>query len=219
MRSGLVLTLAMTVSLSTAYAEESRWEPAIQQFEEQDAKNAPEKGGILFIGSSSIRFWDTDDAFPEHNVINRGFGGSQMSDSVEFADRIALPYEPRLVVVYAGDNDIAAGKTPDVVLADFNAFVETIHGELPETEIAFVAIKPSLARWQLVEPMREANALVKAVTEKDDRLHFIDIDTPMIGEDGKPREALFIRDGLHLSEEGYALWNEIVLPYLGEPAE
>ena len=200
-------------------AEENRWEKAIQAFERQDAENPPPKGEIVFIGSSSIRMWKTSEDFPEFTIINRGFGGSQTADSVEFAGRIAIPYAPRLVVLYAGDNDISSGKSPEQVLEDTKVFFDLVHEALPKTRIAYVSIKPSLSRWHLVEKMRAANALIRAHTETDPRLQFVDIDTPMIGGDGRPRKELFIQDGLHLSREGYDLWNSIIRPYLREQSE
>ena len=200
-------------------AEENRWEKAIQAFEQQDAENPPPKGEIVFIGSSSIRMWKTSEDFPEFTIINRGFGGSQTADSVEFAGRIAIPYAPRLVVLYAGDNDISSGKSPEQVLEDTKVFFDLVHDALPNTRIAYVSIKPSLSRWHLVEKMRAANALIRAHTETDPRLQFVDIDTPMIGGDGRPRKELFIQDGLHLSREGYDLWNSIIRPYLREQSE
>lgn len=210
------IAMMMALACAVAMAEENRWENAIQAFERTDAENPPPKGEIVFVGSSSIRFWNTEESFPDLTIINRGFGGSQTADSLEFADRIVIPYEPRVVVLYAGDNDIAAGKTPDQVVADTKAFFAKIHDALPETRIVYVPIKPSIARWHLIEPMRESNAKVRKLTEADPRIFYIDIDTPMLGGDGKPREELFISDGLHLSKEGYALWNKIIRPYLNE---
>ncbi len=210
---------AIFLTCALSAAEESRWEKAIQTFEQQDAENAPPKGEIVFIGSSSLRMWKTSEDFPEFSIINRGFGGSQTTDSVEFAPRIAIPYEPRLVVLYAGDNDIAAGKSPEQVAEDAKAFFKVIHAALPRTRIAYIAIKPSILRWQMAGKMRAANALIRAHTETDPLLQFVDIDTPMLGGDGKPREELFLQDGLHLSREGYDLWNSIVRPYLSEESE
>ena len=209
----LSLLLLLTIIATPALAE-SRWEPSIQKFEARDAKNPPEKGGIVFVGSSSMVMWKTDVDFPELKIINRGFGGSQTADSVEFADRIVLKYEPRIVALYAGDNDIAAGKSPDQVVADTKKFFALVHDALPDTKIIYVAIKPSILRWKLVDKNREANAKIRAITEKDDRMTFCDIDTPMIGADGKPRKELFIEDGLHLSRAGYDLWNTIIGPML-----
>jgi len=194
--------------------EKSRWEPTIARFEAQDRKSPPAKGGVLFVGSSSIRGWDLAKWFPKHKPLNRGFGGSQVADSVQFAERIILKHAPRTVVVYAGDNDIAAGKTPETVLADYRTLVKKIHASLPKTRIVYIAIKPSLSRWKLVDKMRAANALILAETKKDLRLRFVDIDKPMIGPDGKPRKELFKPDGLHLNDAGYKLWTSLVLAEL-----
>lgn len=201
------------------HAEPSRWEQAIQRFEAQDAENPPPKNAILFYGSSSIRMWKTDKDFSDLDTINRGFGGSQTADALEFVDRVVIPYEPRTIVFYEGDNDIAAGKTPEQVFADAKQFFETVHEALPETRILFIAIKPSLARWELVDDMRRANDLIRAYTEIHENFQFVDIDTPMLGEDGMPRKELFIQDGLHLSREGYDLWNSILRPYLDGHAD
>jgi len=190
------------------------WEKAIQAFEEQDLKQKPEPGSVLFLGSSSIRMWNTAQAFPETKTINRGFGGSQVADAVNFADRIAIPYKPRMVVFYAGDNDIASGKSADQVLDDFKAFVKKILMQLPETRIAFIAIKPSPARWKHFETQKKANSLVEEFAKSDERLDYIDIVKPMLGDDGQPRGELFQKDNLHLNADGYELWTQTVKPYL-----
>ena len=203
-----------SLDAQTQQRAKNRWEPAIRAFQAKDRVQQPPKGGIVFIGSSSIRGWDVDRFFPGLPVINRGFGGSQIADSVQFADRILLPYEPKVVVFYAGDNDIARGKTPEQVAADYRAFVNKVHDALPATRIVFISIKPSILRWRLVDQMRRANALIRAVTEKDPQLVFVDIDNPMIGTDGKPRPELFKDDGLHLTDEGFQLWSSLVMPYL-----
>lgn len=191
-----------------------RWEEQITAFEAKDRLQPPPQRGILFIGSSSIRGWKLDDYFADLPVINRGFGGSQIADSTHFADRIITPYKPRIVVLYAGDNDIAKGKSPERVTADYRAFVKTVHSALPKTRIVFIAIKPSISRWKLVDDMRRANASVKSIADKDDRLVFVDIDKPMIGQDGQPRKELFRDDGLHLNAAGYKLWASLVKPHL-----
>ncbi|MHC4876011.1 MAG: SGNH/GDSL hydrolase family protein [Planctomycetota bacterium] len=192
----------------------ARWESAIQKFEEQDRKNAPKQNHVLFVGSSSIRMWKLDQSFPDIKPINRGFGGSQIADSIHFADRLILKHRPRIVVLYAGDNDLAKGKTPARVEADFREFVVTIHKSLPETKIVFIAVKPSIARWNLIEQVRAANAAVAEICSKNDRLEFVDIDKPMIGDNGQPREDLFLKDGLHLNDDGYAIWTNLVRPHI-----
>ena len=193
---------------------ESRWEKSIQKFEAADAENPPAEGSIVFVGSSSIVMWDTDAAFPGYGVINRGFGGSQTSDSLEFSDRIILKYKPRLVVIYAGDNDIAKGKSVETVVEDTQELFDVIHEDRRKTKIIYVAIKPSIARWNLVDTMREANVEIAAIAKKDRRITFLDIDTPSLGADGKPRKELFVKDGLHLSAEGYTIWNDLIRPLL-----
>lgn len=214
----ILLFLAWSAhAVEPAKFDPARWETTIQKFEAQDKQAPPAAGGALFIGSSSIRKWDLRKWFPDHaDAINRGFGGSHMADSTYYAERIAIPYKPRVIVVYAGDNDIAGGKSPQRVLSDYQAFVKKIHAALPQTKIVYIAIKPSIARWSLVDKMRAANALIRKETESDERLSFIDIDTPMLGGDGKPRPELFVKDGLHLSDAGYKIWSGLVRPYLAE---
>ncbi len=208
------------MSLSAAIAadhDSSRWEKYIARFEVTDKKKMPEPGGVLFIGSSSIRMWKTlKQDFSGFSVINRGFGGSQIADSTHFAERILHPYKPRQIVLYAGDNDVNAGKSPETVLADFQQFVKTVLAKLPEARISFIAIKPSLSRWKLSEKMVKANALVHSECAKSKRLDYIDIWQPMLGDDGKPMPNLFLRDGLHLNAKGYALWTSLVKPLLAK---
>lgn len=187
-----------------------RWESAIRKFEEQDKENPFPKGGVVFVGSSSIRMWNLEKWFPKLKPLNRGFGGSEVEDSLHFADRLVLKHEPRTIVMYAGDNDIAKGKSPQRVFDDFKAFVKKVHKSQPKTKIVYIAIKPSIARWKLVGKMREANKLIREYTEKHKLLEYADIDTPMIGDDGEPREDVFLKDGLHLNEKGYEMWTAVL---------
>ncbi|MXW63671.1 MAG: hypothetical protein F4Y00_02855 [Bacteroidetes bacterium SB0662_bin_6] len=206
--------LMLFSALQPALAQE-QWEEAIQAFEQMDETNPPPEGAILFAGSSSIRLWSTlAEDFPDARVINRGFGGSQMSDLIHFADRIVTPYAPRLILVYEGDNDVAAGKTAEQVFADYQQFVSLVHDQLSDTRIAFIAIKPSLARRSLMDEMRKANGLIEEYAAARDHLDYIDIFTPMLGEDGEPLPDIFVDDGLHLNAAGYAIWAEVVRPYL-----
>jgi lysophospholipase L1-like esterase len=198
----------------------AKWEPAIAVFEEQDAKSPPPKGGVVFVGSSSIRLWDLSKSFPKLDAVNRGFGGSEVADSVHFAQRLVLKHKPRQVVLYAGDNDIAHGKSAEQVAADFREFVQVILKELPETKITYVATKPSIARWKLADTIRQANSLIRQQVEQDESLSFVDVWPAMLGEDGRPRPELFVKDGLHLSAAGYELWTKLLQPHLtdAEPA-
>jgi lysophospholipase L1-like esterase len=197
-----------------ARTDPSRWEKDIAVFEQRDRQKPPPKDAAVFVGSSSIRLWDLGKSFPGVETINRGFGGSQLSDSAHFALRIVVPYQPRLVVLYAGDNDLAAGKTPEQVADDFRSFVRAVRDGLPKARIVFLSIKPSIQRWKLVEKGRRANDLIEAVCKQGEGLLYVDVGTPLLGADGKPRPELFRADGLHLNEKGYEVWASIVKPYL-----
>ena len=192
----------------------NRWEKTIQDFEDWDSKNSYPLNAVLFVGSSSIRMWPTRDYFPEFPVINRGFGGSHISDVNYFAQRIVLPYKPQVIVFYAGDNDIAGKKTPQRVFDDYRKFVQLIHKELPSTRIIYVGIKPSGSRWSLWPQMNEANLIIKKFSDKDRRLFYFDSASPLLGNDGKPDTGFFLRDKLHLNKKGYDAWTSKLKPML-----
>lgn len=210
-----LLGVTLVAGLAPAVlAQPDRWAEAMAAFERQDGAAPPPAGGIIFVGSSSIRRWNLQDSFPDLPVINRGFGGSELSDSVEHIDLLVIKHKPRTVVLYAGDNDLARGKTPRQVADDFRSFTKKIHTALPQTRVAFIGIKPSILRWEIVEKVREANALIRDYCRTDDRLGYIDVDGPMLGWDEKPRKAFFVEDGLHLTPKGYAVWAALVRPFL-----
>lgn len=193
-------------------------EPEIAAFAARDKENPPPKGAILFIGSSSIRLWkDVDKDFPQHRVINRGFGSSMISHCVQFADQIAIPYEPRAIFLYAGGNDINAGKSPETVAADFRAFVEKVHAKLPSTEIHFISGAPNPKRWGQIEKTRALNALVEQYCKATPRLHYIDVHSKMLGPDGQPKQGIYRDDQLHMNAEGYKIWVEVLRPLLPPP--
>jgi lysophospholipase L1-like esterase len=214
----LFLTLVCLLAVSgilTAAPATNRFESEIRAFEASDVTNAPPKDGILFIGSSSIRLWKTlARDFPRYHVINRGFGGSEISDSIFYADRIATLYKPRLIVIYAGGNDIHAGKTPETVAADFKVFVERIHAALPKTRIAYISIAPNPARWAEVERVRAANGLIQDYTRQHPSLSFINVFPEMLGPDGMPKPNIYVEDHLHMNAEGYKLWTGLVNGHL-----
>jgi lysophospholipase L1-like esterase len=194
---------------------EARWGKEIHAFETADKTNPPPKDAVLFVGSSSIRLWkNLAQAFPGHECINRGFGGSQLSDSVAFADRIVMPYRPKLIVLYAGDNDIAGGKTPGRILADFKAFAEKVHAGLPQTRIAYIAIKPCPLRERFLPQVKATNSLIRDYTATDDHLLYVDIFTPMLNQEGRPRADLCLKDGLHPNAQCYEVWASILRPIL-----
>lgn len=215
-----VMTVCLVACATFVRAQQSaapanKWEEAIRKFEEADRQSLPASDGVLFIGSSSIQMWKSlAEDFPQKKVINRGFGGSEISDSTYYVDRIVAPYRPRLIVFYAGDNDLASGKSPQSVFEDYREFVTRVKAKLPGVRIAFISIKPSLARAALIQKMRAANELIRSYAARDKHLAYIDVFTPMLGPDGQPRPELFGPDGLHMNRQGYNLWREVIAPYL-----
>lgn len=192
------------------------WEPAIRAFEEQDKANPPKPGCIVFAGSSSFRYWDTlvSDMKP-FDVVNRGFGGSEMADLNFFARRIVIAYKPSAVVVYEGDNDLADGtKSPQMVAGDFRRFIQIVHTALPETWIYILSIKPSKARWDQWPKMQMANTLIRDYAGTQQHTQFIDIATPMFDAKGNLPGDLFKADGLHPTAKLYAMWTAILKPVL-----
>ncbi|MBT5925209.1 MAG: hypothetical protein HOH33_01175 [Verrucomicrobia bacterium] len=188
-----------------------RWEKNIATYEESDQQNPPPKNGVLFIGSSSIRKWDSLAAdFPDKHVINRGFGGSEIPDSIHFFERIVQPYQPSVIVLYAGDNDIGGGHTPEEVFENFKIFAGLVKQRLPKSKLVFIAIKPSLKRWNLAPEMEKANRKIRQYALWHRRVLYADIWNPMLGVDSKPRPELFIQDGLHLSAKGYFVWTQVI---------
>ncbi len=191
------------------------WQADIDALVAHDSVQPPPQHGVLFAGSSSIRMWTTlARDFPGVPVINRGFGGSAIADSTYYADRIIVPYHPRLVVLYAGDNDIDEGDTPSQVLDEFKTFVARIRRSLPAFAIAYISIKPSLARAAEWPRMREANPQIENWSRTQRRITYVDIATKMLDAQGKPRPELFREDGLHMRPAGYAIWIEALKPVL-----
>lgn len=191
-----------------------RFADEIRAFEQWDRKNSAAADAVLFAGSSSIRMWPTRECFPQLPVINRGFGGAHISDVIHFAARIILPYRAKVIVFYAGDNDIADHKSPAQVRDDFKAFVQLVRAAQPRMRFVYLPIKPSVARWSHWPRMQEANALIRALCEADAALTYADVATPLLGPDGKPRADLLLEDGLHLNAAGYEEWTRVLAPVL-----
>ena len=192
-----------------------RWQGAVAALEKEDAIKAPPANPIVFIGSSSIVRWKTlAEDFPDLPVMNRGFGGSEVFDSFTFSHRTVSPYKPRQVVLYAGGNDINAGKSADRIFADYLTLVKQIHAELPDARISFISIAGNPKRWAQVETVRAVNAKVAEHVKSDPRLDYIDVYSKMLGADGMPLPDIFASDQLHMNEKGYAIWKEVVRPHL-----
>jgi len=219
----LLIILAVIGCQSTHYPnslathDSSAWENDIASFEKSDRIAPPPQGPIVFTGSSSIRLWKTLELdFPEHYVLNRGFGGCQLADVAHYADRIITPYRPSQVVIYAGGNDINAGKTPEIVFGDFVGLVRKIKSHRPNARISYISIAPNPARWAQVDKVKKTNALIADYCRRH-RIDFIDVFPRMLGPDGQPRPELFVSDRLHMNATGYALWREAVRPCLPAP--
>ena len=192
-----------------------RWQKDILAFAKKDAEKAPPENPIVFTGSSSIVKWKTlAEDFPGLPVMNRGFGGSEVFDSFNYAHLTVIKYKPRQVVMYAGGNDINAGKTPQRVFADFKSFVAKVHAALPKCRICYISNAPNPKRWSLIDQMKEASRLVEEYTKTDKRLQFINVYPHMMGADGKPKPDIFVEDQLHMNPKGYVIWKAVVGPYL-----
>lgn len=191
----------------------------IRRFEEADRARPPAPGGVLFVGSSTIRRWDTEGSFPGLGVLNRGFGGSTYADVLYYVERVIWPYRPQTLLLYAGDNDLARGATPAQVTETLSALLREVRGVLPETRVLVVSIKPSPKRAALMDTQRDANRRIRGHLAglNDPRIEFVDLFDAMLGPDGQPRAELFVEDRLHLSPAGYALWTEIIGPRLAPP--
>jgi len=192
----------------------AKWNRTIEVFDEKDEENPPEKGQVLFLGSSTIRRWDLEAHFPQLDAINRGFGGSEIKDSNHFFDRLVTKHAPRQIVFYAGDNDVSKGTSPEQVRDDFREFVTKTHAALPETTILFLSIKPSPRRWKLFEKMDAANQMIKQDSEADPLVSYLDIGVPLLGEDGLPQKKFFALDRLHFSRLGNDVLANLVRPHL-----
>jgi lysophospholipase L1-like esterase len=194
-----------------AAADNSRWAEAMSAFAAADKLHPPKPGGVVFVGSSSIRLWQNlEGDFKTATVIKRGFGGSKLSDCVDYLPRLVTVYQPKQVVVYAGDNDLASGEAPKDVLASFKALVEGIRKELPEARIAYVSIKPSPSREKLMPEIRQTNNLIRDYSATIEGVDYIDIFTAMVDAQGKPRPELFSRDMLHMNAQGYQIWQQAI---------
>lgn len=195
----------------------ARWEKDIAAFDARDKTNPPPQKALVFTGSSTILLWKTlAQDLPGYKVINRGFGGSQIADATHFADRIIIPYKPKQVFLRAGGNDIFSGKSPEQVFTDFQAFVTKVHAKLPKTEIVYISLSPSVARWNQWDKEDALNKMVKDFTQKNKRVKYLDVANVSVGADGKPRPELFVADKLHLNAEGYKLLAARVRSYLSQ---
>jgi len=189
----------------------------IVNFKKMDSLSFPGKHLILFAGSSSFRKWThVQEAFPTHPIINRGFGGSTLPDLIYYANDILFPYDARQIVIYCGENDIAASDTvtAETILLRVKQLFALIRTRQPKTEIDFVSIKPSPSRIQFRQTVEKSNQLIQAFIAKQPHSKYINVFDAMLNPDGSIREDIFLEDRLHMNETGYAIWTKIIGPYL-----
>lgn len=212
----LLLTILALIILSSAVSAQSYqraklWDAEINSLTEIDQKQTAPKDSVLFVGNSSIRLWRSlRKDLPDINFINRGFGGSYLADVNYYFEHIITPYKPKQIVLYAGENDINDGKTPENVLADFKTFVSLVRKNFPKTKIYYISLKPSPSRWHLVNKFRETNNLIKTEITKDKNIIYVDVFNAMLNDKGEPQPELYVEDKLHLNEKGYAIWGNIL---------
>ncbi len=212
-----VFVAVLSLGVATAVATEPinrHWEDEITGIEHREVDAPLAEGGILFTGSSSIRLWKTLAAdFPGVDLANRGFGGSQISDLIGYFDRVIVPGRPRQIVIYSGTNDLDSGESAEHVLADFATLCGMIERALPGTKIALISCAPNPARWEQREEQEKFNTLAAAYCDRMG-YDFIDVWTSMLGEDGEPSRDIYVDDKLHMNQDGYVMWRELVGGYL-----
>ena len=207
-----LVILVIPASLAQPYAKE------IADFKKQDSLSFPESGQILFVGSSSFTLWkDVQQYFPQHSIINRGFGGSTLLDVTRYEADIIFPYKPKQIVIYCGENDIANDSTVTgaVVFERFKKLYDDIRLNLGKVPIVYVSMKPSPSRWHLRAKQTDGNERIrKFLRKKKRRAVFVDVWPGMLGADGKRREELYIADKLHMNAQGYIIWQKLLEPLL-----
>jgi hypothetical protein len=210
--AAVIPACAPALALAQTNPDPARFEKDIAAFEAEDKLAPPAPGGTLFVGSSSIRYWDVAREFPALRPLRRGYGGSHVSDTIHFATRIIVPYQPSLVVFYAGDADVAGNKTAEQIAADTHTLVALIHARLPGTPVVVIGTKPSPLHWKHMDTIRRANALVRADMAGDRLAAYAEAETALLGADGRPRADFYAENGLNLNERGYAAWTAALRP-------
>jgi lysophospholipase L1-like esterase len=212
----LFLLLVFAVQLTAQETRPPFWNE-VQAFKKQDSADFPGKGKILFVGSSSFTKWkDVQDYFPGYPIINRGFGGSTLVDVTRYESDIIFPYEPKQIVIYCGENDIAndSSVTGRMTYERFRQLFKDIRTKLPGVPVIYISMKPSPSRWQMRERQTEGNKLIRKFLKKQKHTVFINVWKDMLGPDGEPIKELFIEDKLHMNAKGYAIWKKLIEPYL-----
>lgn len=208
------ILIQLTLSVTPLPAQDPlRFSAEIEQMKSQDISSSGDL--IIFTGSSSVRMWkDVADRFPGYHIINRGFGGSQMSDLLYFLDDLVIDAKPCQVFIYEGDNDLSAGKTTSQILNDTKEVLERIWEASPDTDIVLISPKPSVARWNISDKYLHLNQALQELSEQYPNLHFADVWTPALDKDGTVMKDIFLEDNLHMNPKGYAIWEKTIRPFL-----
>lgn len=199
------------------FAQTPRFKKEIDVFLSADSLQFPSKASLLFVGSSSFTYWkDIQDYFPGYPILNRGFGGSALPDLIRYADKIIFPYQPKQIIIYCGENDMAdsANVTPRMVRKRFKTLHTMIRATLGNVPIVFISIKPSPSRWKLEDKFLKANQLIRRYLRRDAAATYLNIHNAMLLSDGSVNPELFIKDNLHMNAKGYAIWQKIIEPVL-----
>lgn len=211
----IILLCLLTVPLCAQDQGPERWEETISAYEKADRANPPAPGAVLFTGSSSIAMWkDIASYFPKHRVLGRGFGGSNFTDLLYYANRVIFPYKPSVIFIYEGDNDIAQGDAPEKILDNARKLREMIRAKLGNTPVVFISPKPSIARWNLKSAYESVNDVLRKFAESEPDTEFADVWTPAIGQDGKVLNDIFLEDNLHMNAKGYQIWQKVLSKFL-----
>ena len=211
-----LLTVLFVCCSLVLFAQDRSFWKEIKAFKSADSVKAPPQNAIVFVGSSSFRMWkDLQNAFPRHVVINRGFGGSSLPHVIDYAGEIVIPYKPKQVVIYCGENDFTNDTvTSKIVTERFITLFNLLSKELPRTEIVFVSMKPSPSRRHLMTEVDAANDEIRNFLQSKKRAGYIDIWDDMLDKNGEPRKELFLKDMLHMNAAGYAIWQKAIAPHL-----
>lgn len=212
-----ILLVTVAILLGHQISAQHVFQDEIDAFKKADAEKMPPAKAILFTGSSSFRLWtDVSDYFPGYTIINRGIGGSTLADLIYFYKDAILPYHPRQIVMYCGENDFAASDTVTVetVVTRFKQLYYLIRADYRKTPLAYVAMKPSPSRKHLMPKYESANKAIAAFLKKQKNTAFIDVYKNMLAPDGNPMNDIFKNDNLHMNAKGYTIWQRIIQPYL-----
>ncbi|MBL7740911.1 MAG: G-D-S-L family lipolytic protein [Chitinophagaceae bacterium] len=214
--SALLLLMVLSLFVSGQDQKPPFWKD-IQVFKSQDSASFPGTGKILFVGSSSFTYWkDVQDYFPGYPIINRGFGGSSLTDMIRYREDIIFKYKPKQIVIYCGENDLAASDTitVSIAVARFKQLFSLIRAKFKTVPIAYVSMKPSPSRRHLMSKYESANKLIQLFLKGQRSTVYIDVYHKMLNRDGTPLQHIFTEDKLHMNAKGYAIWKKWIQPHL-----